>query len=973
MANQKAQQISIPFEAPLNMNKNVTDVKSFIGFNERNSPIFGGCLSPLFFKTDTGGANTVYDRSGNKYTLSNGVLYKNGTQLMTVNTTGYSKETVTNISTVSSITVNPINVDEFKYNTDGSLAYTTIDNNIVTCHYQYNGTEYTNTISATATPIYGTGIHFDGNHVFFIEASYYSSQGVFISVAATDYNFSTNTWTTMTMYNNTDTPMSLVPGGALSNTFTVYNNTYFWMPSYNMPITGALKVKFNFGLDHSGLTLMSILMFTENNLYTGKNSQFSAYNLCIDYNVMGLRVAYYKELIGSDRTISTSVRYPNVVIDGEDRAIFIGPTYEAVSGTDMTIYPIANISSIYVLTSSITRKYNNGRSDIGAGTVYVDTDISSSVSSFTTNYYNGYYPDSNLSSYLVMGDHIRCACSRNGIYGVIYDTAVGLIQNTGVTLLTNNNMVSYTGGAYQVGRWNVLFNLNNVFGISSSSNILLTEWTSVSGSNPIQIDQNGYLLYADSSTNTYYRLKDNAANSLSLVENRYIVVNTTSTINCWDITNDASDYYATDWNNRYFPGSGTNSLSTYGSYYTAQNAGYRITGSQLCSLELPLSIVAGQGSGTGVIDTPIEGLKLEYYTSGATTASLATSAYYNSTLSYQNSSITSNSNSSLSGAQYEAAATLISPNIFTVYNTSYTNQDMVVSNGTAYPLTYYNNKAILLYSLSGGLENVSKSFIIQGQTYCISDNKVYKTTYSSGSLSLSQAIVDVFGLQFLGASPYMALFFSQINRTIYSFTGDAILNAVQEANVISSIYLTAYDTATYKFYLCSNNGLYIVSGDNINHTPAYKLGINNITNVQFTLTGPIIITDSSVIQVSYYPQDGYTDNRLKISTCYYGSGNNQVGIIDCWYIRLYSEQAIAGTLSVSVNTLTNEGCATEKKIINIKATDWDKLTNTYYIRYQPKMQRGVGASLNLESDFPISSLSASYTQDTTVQVSANNI
>ena len=175
----------------------------------------------------------------------------------------------------------------------------------------------------------------------------------------------------------------------------------------------------------------------------------------------------------------------------------------------------------------------------------------------------------------------------------------------------------------------------------------------------------------------------------------------------------------------------------------------------------------------------------------------------------------------------------------------------------------------------------------------------------------------------------MALFFSPINRTIYSFTGDAILNAVQEANVISSIYLTAYDTATYKFYLCSNNGLYIVSGDNINPTSAYKLDINNITNIQFTLTGPIIITDSSVIQVSYYPQDGYTDNRLRISTCYYGSGNNQVGIIDCWYIRLYSEQAIAGTLSVSVNTLTNEGCATEKKTINIKATDWDKLTNTY--------------------------------------------
>lgn len=968
MANQKAQQISIPFEAPLNMNKNVTDVKSFIGFNDRNSPVFGGCLSPLFFKTEANTSNAVYDQAGNKYTLDNGVLSKNGTQLMTVNNVGYSREAVTNISTISNITVNPMSVDTFKYNTDGSLAYITVNGSEIICHYQYNGVEYTDTITAATSTVIKTDIHFDGSHALFISVAYVNSTT--LSIASVDYNFSTNVWTNIGK-NNSTIPFIAASGENVSNTFTYSNNSASFGCYSNMAITSGMNIKINYGLNHNGLILVSLLLFIENGLFSKVNSQFSTINYCLDYNNMYFREAYYKEELSSSKAISTTVRYPNTVIDGTDTAIYIGPTTGAVSGTTITIYPFATINDISVMTSTIVTNYGNTSHYINAGSVYVNTSITSSY--FTNDTFNANDATTNLPSYSVMGGHIRCAFVKNSSYGLIYDTNVGLLENTGVTIISENNAVSYNGACYNIGRWNLLYNLNTIFGISSTSNILLTEWTSVSDSYVITTDPDGYLLYSDANTNSYYRLKDNASNSLEIIENRYIVINTTSTINCWDITKEISDRYATDWNNRYFPGPGTNKISTYGSYCTVQNAGYRISGSQLCSLELPLNIVAGIGTGIGVIDTPIEGMQLEYYTSGATNASLATTAYYNSTVIYQGNNVITNLNASLKGAQYEATATLLNPNIFTTYTTSYTNQDMVNSNGISYPLAYYNNKAILLYSLTGGLSNVSKTFIIQGQTYCISDSKVYKTIYSSGSLSLSQAIVDVFGLQFLGASPYMALFFSPINRTIYSFTGDATLNAVQEANIISNIYLTAYDTATYKFYLCSNNGIYIISGDNANPAAAYRLGINNITRLFITLDGPIIVTDTNIILVSYYPRDGYTDNRLKISTCYYGTGNNQVGIIDCWYIRLYSEQAIAGTLSVSINTLTNEGCATEKKTINIKATDWDKLTNTYYIRYQPKLQRGVGASLNLESDFPISSLSASYLQDTTVQVSANNI
>src|SRR5574344_1503789 len=505
MANQKAQQISIPFEAPLNMNKNVTDVKSFIGFNERNSPIFGGCLSPLFFKTEANTSNAVYDQAGNKYTLDNGVLSKNGTQLMTVNNVGYSREAVTNISTISNITVNPMSVNTFKYNTDGSLAYITVNGSEIICHYQYNGVEYTDTITAATSTVIKTDIHFDGSHALFISVAYVNSTT--LSIASVDYNFSTNVWTNIGK-NNSTIPFIAASGENVSNTFTYSNNSASFDCYSNMAITSGMNIKINYGLNHNGLILVSLLLFIEDSLFSKVNSQFSTINYCLDYNNMYFRGAYYKEELSPSKAISTAVRYPNTVIDGTDTAIYIGPTTGAVSGTTIKIYPFATINDISVMTSTIS-------------------------SYFTNDTFNANNATTNLPYYSVMGGHIRCAFVKNSSYGLIYDTNVGLLENTGVTIISENNAVSYNGACYNIGRWNLLYNLNTIFGISSTSNILLTEWTSVSDSYVITTDPDGYLLYSDANTNSYYRLKDNASNSLEIIKNRYIVINTTSTINCW--------------------------------------------------------------------------------------------------------------------------------------------------------------------------------------------------------------------------------------------------------------------------------------------------------------------------------------------------------------------------------------------------------------------------------------------------------
>ena len=82
MANNKAVKAQIPFNAPINMNLNDCEIKQFSGWNKKNSPIYSGCLSPFYKKTERIMANSVFNTSGDRFSLqsdgSRVVLMKNG-------------------------------------------------------------------------------------------------------------------------------------------------------------------------------------------------------------------------------------------------------------------------------------------------------------------------------------------------------------------------------------------------------------------------------------------------------------------------------------------------------------------------------------------------------------------------------------------------------------------------------------------------------------------------------------------------------------------------------------------------------------------------------------------------------------------------------------------------------------------------------------------------------------------------------
>ena len=79
-----------------------------------------------------------------------------------------------------------------------------------------------------------------------------------------------------------------------------------------------------------------------------------------------------------------------------------------------------------------------------------------------------------------------------------------------------------------------------------------------------------------------------------------------------------------------------------------------------------------------------------------------------------------------------------------------------------------------------------------------------------------------------------------------------------------------------------------------------------------------------------------------------------------------------GTLKLSVKTLTDKGESTEEKAFTINASDWDKESNTFYIRYQPKNQECLGMSVNIVSEFTNDDFAIGHSTDGTIQVSKYN-
>ena len=510
---------------------------------------------------------------------------------------------------------------------------------------------------------------------------------------------------------------------------------------------------------------------------------------------------------------------------------------------------------------------------------------------------------------------------------------------------------------------------------------LIAPWTSIDDDAYVIADDD-YVIYRDKS-NIWWKIEvvEEEPEITALLDDRYILVNTTSYINMFDSKSNRKLHYATDYNNRliygtteaqFWTGYTNSTVIRYVRYIAdAINAAYQIqpkiaVGSSLFPYQVVVRPdVTSYELEHCLVDESTQGIDVYYSTITDTTCTYRFTLY-----PYLNPNKVTKFD--LDNTYYAIAAlSYLSPNMFTRYVNGAGNNDMAVETYDNYVLIYYNQQPYFLYTLNSQTASVTTSvinsstdnpyesqafFVLQGQFYSIIDDKIYVVSYSDGAIETMSAIVDIRGFKFIGNNPQIAFFWSPSLRAIYSFTGDAILQHIYDASKITGISgKYYYDETTQSIFIPTNEGLLIFGPKN-----TYMLeSFTDVTNVQFSNDSVTHITNNGITyNVVYYPEDGYESNNIKLATSFYGLGDSESTSIDRWNITLFDQSKKSEPSFVKVKVITITDCVvqSEEKEFKIKPDMYDKWSNSVLIMYNPKYIKGQGVRLEVETPLTIQSI-----------------
>lgn len=295
---------------------------------------------------------------------------------------------------------------------------------------------------------------------------------------------------------------------------------------------------------------------------------------------------------------------------------------------------------------------------------------------------------------------------------------------------------------------------------------------------------------------------------------------------------------------------------------------------------------------------------------------------------------------------------LLNPPLTSRYQTDlYTLIDLGTTQAIA--LQQFGKEYLVYYAASESL-GFTHLCCVQSMFYGLSEDGIYSVDYSEGVLSNSKKIANITGLQYIAYTPICIYFWNHRNRTMYMFTGDAILKPIQGESSFTSITQSKFRPDTEETFMLTNNGLYVSANDY-----CYKIYEGIYTDVFFTNSGFALKESNKCTCYSYYkPSSDFYVRPLILETMLYGAGNNIVSTTDCIYMRFYRGDIgnATATVYVSGHILTDVGANLQEntsKTYTITKDDWETTTNTYYLRFQPKYQKGIGMSIRVESEVPL--------------------
>ena len=356
-------------------------------------------------------------------------------------------------------------------------------------------------------------------------------------------------------------------------------------------------------------------------------------------------------------------------------------------------------------------------------------------------------------------------------------------------------------------------------------------------------------------------------------------------------------------------------------------------------------------------DTEVLGIDVYYTKYPNVTTSGIGDAYYQFTYVNGNEKFKSN----LNGVTYvitSSSTMFINPSLLATYLDGAGNNDLIRDLKEYYTQNYYNNKPTFIYAVSSEVNGADAFFVIQGQFYAIIENKICSVSYSNSTLASKDPIIDINGMKFLGNNPMIAFFWSERYKSFWSFTGDASLQHIYNGNKFSNISGEHwYDYSTQTIYVPTDKGLLCFGPKNTYLMERFK----NTTNVQFTDDNITHITDDDKdYALVYYPEDGYQVYNVNLESSFFGIGATESTSIDRWNITLYDPEGThpSGEVKYGVRSITDITVKSEDKTLKITPDMWDKWSNSILIAYNPKLIKGQGLRLYVDSPFIIQQITA---------------
>ena len=276
------------------------------------------------------------------------------------------------------------------------------------------------------------------------------------------------------------------------------------------------------------------------------------------------------------------------------------------------------------------------------------------------------------------------------------------------------------------------------------------------------------------------------------------------------------------------------------------------------------------------------------------------------------------------------------------------------------------SELLLVYNILSNVSNVADYFVLQGQQYGIINNYINKVDMVNGQVVSQIPITSVEGLKFLGNTDKQAFFFSQMNKTIQYFAADNTLEFLMDATEIDNNTTTVFAKQTNDIFLLLNDRVVVFT----NGGSMYEI----LSRAEYITFGDNSWSDGNKTW-SYYKTDTEQERvPIELETLWFGdTTTRRLMNVDCIYIELYDDNYMPGKFEISFDGLVNNTASTKKQVFNVKTDNYDKVTKTVYLRYQPAFQNCAAFKLNIKSDLAIKRIAVGYTSEGTPLISKNNI